>query len=142
MPIVAIKHDVDPRVEIAQRVASVIDDVEVFNNQVLVAVYTRSEQKTKSGIILHHQTTDEDRHQSKIGLILKAGPAAFKDPNGVWFENANLGIGDWVVFRNSDGWSVTLATDPSATSSQRGVLCKLLDDTAIRGRVRSPDLVY
>jgi hypothetical protein len=39
---------------------------------------------------------------------------------------------DWVVFRPSDGWSITV----------NGVLCRLLQDSNVKGRIRHPDQVW
>ena len=39
---------------------------------------------------------------------------------------------DWVVFRPSDGWSVTV----------NKVICRILDDTNVRGRIQQPDQVW
>jgi co-chaperonin GroES (HSP10) len=108
-----------------------ISSVEVFNNQVLVAVYIRP-QKTKSGIILTSQTTDEDRYQSKVGLVVKMGPQAFQDNSGQWFSGLEIKEGDWIVFRPSDGWSITV----------NNVLCRMIDDVNIKGRIDQPDRVW
>ena len=39
---------------------------------------------------------------------------------------------DWVVFRPSDGWSITV----------NGVLCRILEDINVRGRIQHPDQVW
>jgi co-chaperonin GroES (HSP10) len=94
-------------------------------------VYIRPE-KTKSGIVLPDQHRAEDRFQGKIGLVLKKGPDAFVDANDHWFKDLNVNVNDWVVFRPSDGWSVTI----------NNVLCRILDDVNVRGRVKHPDQVW
>ena len=103
----------------------------MLNTQVLVAVYIRPE-KTMGGIFIAAKTLDEDRYQSKVGLVIKTGPSAFVDEGGKWFSNLDLKAGDWIVFRPSDGWNVTV----------NGVLCRMFDDTAIRARIPHPDNVY
>jgi co-chaperonin GroES (HSP10) len=103
----------------------------LFNNQILVAVYIRP-QKTKSGIYLTDKTTDEDRHQSKVGLIMKMGPSAFEDNSEGWFKGEEFNLKDWVVFRPADGWNVTV----------HGVLCRVLNDTQIKARVKNPDEIW
>jgi co-chaperonin GroES (HSP10) len=130
MPFMMMEHEVDPADSIRKEMGD-ISSVEVFNNQVLVAVYIRP-QKTKSGIILTNQTTDEDRYQSKVGLVLKKGPQAFEDISGQWFDGLNIEEGDWIVFRPSDGWNITV----------NNVLCRIIDDVNIRGRVDQPDRVW
>jgi len=130
MPFMVMEHSTDPKKALKKEVGNV-DNVEVFNNQVLVAVYTRPE-KTKSGIYLTSGTRDEDKIQGKVGLVLKKGPQAFVDPSNNWFEGIDISLDDWVFFRPSDGWSVTI----------NNVVCRMLDDTNIRGRIQAPDQVW
>lgn len=130
MPAMVMSHDTDPRETLVRSLGN-LKDVEIFNDQVLCAVYMRP-QKTKSGIFLPDQHRDEDRFQSKVGVIVKMGESAFNDDTGVWFKGLRFSIGDWVVYRASDGWSLTI----------NNVLCRLLDDTKIRGRIQHPDTVW
>lgn len=130
MPHMVMTHDTDPK-EVLKADLGDIKDFEIFNNQVLCAVYVRP-QKTKSGLYLTSQTVDEDKIQGKVGLVVKTGPDAFKDASGEWFNDMDIELSDWVVFRPSDGWSITV----------NGVLCRILDDTNIRGRVQHPDQVW
>ena len=130
MPFMVMEHSTDPKQDLKKEVGNV-DSVEVFNNQVLVAVYMRPE-KTKSGIYLTSGTRDEDKIQGKVGLVLKKGPQAFVDPSNNWFEGIDISLDDWVFFRPSDGWSVTI----------NNVVCRMLDDTNIRGRIQAPDQVW
>ena len=127
---IIMNHDIDPR-EILLKELGDISKIELMNTQVLVAVYIRPE-KTKGGIIMTSKSRDEDRYQSKVGLILKTGPSAFVDDSGKWFSGLDLTAGDWIVFRPSDGWNVTV----------NGVLCRMFDDTAVRMRIPHPDNVY
>ena len=78
------------------------------------------------------ETTEQDKYQGKVGLVVKKGPSAFKDETGRWFKDADVNVGDWVVFRPSDGWSVAINGQP----------CRLMDDVVIRGRVQHPDSVW
>jgi len=128
---IAMEHEVDPKEAIYKEIGDILPNFELMNTQVLVAVYIRPE-KTRGGIIMTTKSRDEDRYQSKVGLILKAGPSAFVDDEGKWFGNANLSRGDWVVFRPSDGWNITV----------NGVLCRMFDDTAVRMRIPHPYCVY
>ena len=130
MPQMAMAHEVDPKTELLDKVGNV-DGIDVFNNAVLVAIYVRPT-KTKSGIILTQQYTDEDRIQGKAGLVVKKGPRAFVDERGEWFVGANIEEKDWVIFRPSDGWPINV----------NGVACRLIDDVAIRGKVDQPDRVW
>ena len=130
MPPMKMAHAKDPRDELLNEVGN-IKEVEIFNNQILCAIYIRP-QKTASGIILTEKYVDEDKYQGKVGLVLKMGPDAFVDESGKWFKNMKIKVGDWVVFRPSDGWSVSI----------NGKSCRILDDVAIRGRVKSPDIIW
>jgi co-chaperonin GroES (HSP10) len=123
-------HDIDPKDDLLNQIGS-LDDFEIFNNQILCAVYVRPE-KTKSGIYLTDKVRDEDKFQGKVGLIMKMGPEAFKDNSGEWFSNVGFSTHDWVVFRPSDGWNITV----------NGVLCRIIDDINVRGRIQHPDQVW
>lgn len=130
MPFMTMEHTEDPKEVLLKRLGD-ISKVDIFHNQIMVAVYTRPE-KTKGGIILTSQTTDEDKFQSKVGLVVKMGPQAFNDPEGKWFEGVDVSYADWIVFRPSDGWAITV----------NDVLCRMLDDTNVRGTVDQPDRVW
>lgn len=130
MPPMIMEHEVDPKKKLLDEIGD-LSGIEIFNNQVLVAVYIRP-QKTKSGIYLSDKTTDEDRYQSKVGLIIKKGHSAFNDPDDLWFNGVDFSIGDWAVFRPSDGWTITV----------NNVLCRILDDINVRGRTDQPDRVW
>jgi co-chaperonin GroES (HSP10) len=123
-------HEEDPKDALLNSLGD-MTGIELFHNQVLLAVYIRP-QKTKSGLILTDSTTAEDRFQSKIGLLVKSGPQAFQQ-DGTWFTNLTFSEGyDWLLFRPSDGWSVTI----------NGILCRIFDDINIKGRVPHPDSAY
>jgi len=130
MPFMLMNHEIDPAKVILDEIGDT-SKVEVFNNQLLVAVYIRPE-KTKSGLLLPGQTRDEDKFQSKVGLVLKKGPSAFQDTSGEWFQDIDIDINEWIIMRSSDGWSITV----------NGVLCRMIDDMNVRGRVDHPDRVW
>jgi co-chaperonin GroES (HSP10) len=123
-------HEQDPKKVLLEQVGDT-SSIEVFNMQVLVAVYIRPE-KTKGGLFLSDKSRDEDRYQSKVGLILKKGPTAFVDKDGEWFSGLDINEGDWIVFRPSDGWNITV----------NGTLCRMLDDMSVRARIAHPDQVW
>ncbi len=129
MAFAEMKHDADPA-EMLKKDVGDLSGIEIFHNQVLIAVYQRPE-KTKSGILLAHSTRDEDRYQSKIGLVLKKGPQAFVSGGDYVFETP-LDVGDWAIYQPSSGWSVTV----------NGVLCRILVDTSVKGRVSHPDMIW
>lgn len=130
MPPMIMEHQVDPKHKLLEDLGD-LSSVELFNNQILCAVYIRP-QKTKSGIYLTDKTTEEDRYQSKVGLLVKAGPSAFEPNEEGWFKGEEFKLEDWLVFRPSDGWSITI----------HGVLCRILNDTQVKGRVQNPDEIW
>lgn len=130
MPAMLMLHEEDPR-EVAIREVGDISDIEIFNNQVLVVIYERPE-KTVSGLYITDKNRDEDKFQSKVGLIVKMGPDAFKDEDEKWFKDVEFNLADWVVYRPSDGWSISVNKKA----------CRMLDDVHIRARVQHPDAVW
>jgi co-chaperonin GroES (HSP10) len=129
MPHMMMSHDEDPKNKLLDELGD-LSEIELFHNQVLLAVYIRP-QKTRAGLYLTDKHTDEDRFQSKVGLLVKTGPQAFEQ-DGNWFSGVDFKDHDWLVFRPSDGWSITV----------NGVLCRIFDDINIRGRVPHPDAVW
>ena len=127
---IAMEHDVDPRKSILKAIGK-LDEIEIFNNQLLCAVYIRPE-KTKGGIVLPDQHRSEDKFQGKVGLVLKKGPDAFVDDTNTWFNGVSVDVDDWIIFRPADGWSITV----------NGVLCRILNDINVRGRIQHPDQVW
>lgn len=132
MPAAVMFHEKDPRDVLLEKIGDV-SGFEVFHNQVLVAVYI-APQKTAGGIWRPDNNVDEDRHQSKIGLIVKTGDKAFAS-DSKWSWPEDMGVGDWVYFRVSDGWNLTV-------NGNRENLCRMLDDVDIRGRLQHPDQVW
>jgi co-chaperonin GroES (HSP10) len=130
MPYMVMDHAVDPKKKLKEEIGD-ISNIEIFNNQILVAVYIRPE-KTKGGIMLPGQTRDDDKYQSKVGLVLKKGPTAFLDDTESWFKDVTIDQDDWVVFKPSDGWAIVV----------NNVMCRMIDDTLVRGRVQHPDNVW
>jgi hypothetical protein len=130
MPHMVMEHSVDPSKDLLDRLGS-LDGVEVFHNQALVAIYLRP-QKTASGIYLTDQTRNEDIFQSKVGLLVKTGDTAFV-AEGEWWQGIEpISPGNWLVFRPSESWSVTV----------NGVVCRIIEDINVRGRVSHPDTVW
>lgn len=128
--VMKMDHDEDPKQKILNELGD-ISNIEIFNNQLLCAVYVRPT-KTKSGLYLTDKFADEDKFQGKCGLLVGMGPAAFQDDSGQWFNNTSFHLHDWLVFRASDGWSLNV----------NGVLCRMLSDTQIKLRIPSPDVVF
>lgn len=123
-------HDVDPAKKLLDELGD-LSSVEMFNNNVLVAVYIRPE-KTKSGLYISSKTIDEDRYQGKVGLLVKTGPKAFSADSDEWFRDVSVNVGEWLTFRPSDGWSLNV----------NGVLCRVMPDVQVKGRIDRPDRVW
>jgi co-chaperonin GroES (HSP10) len=130
MPFMTMDHASDPKAGILKDIGD-LSTIELFNNQVLVAIYVRPT-KTKSGIYLPDATVAEDKIQGKVGLVVKKGPMAFVDASEQWFTDIKVDEGDWVIFRPSDGWGITI----------NNLMCRILEDTAVRGKITAPDQVW
>lgn len=130
MPFMIMEHATDPKQKLLDEIGD-ISAFEIFNNQILIAIYIRPN-KTKSGIYLSDQSREEDKVQGKVGLVVKKGPAAFVDDTSEWFKDISVEVNDWVVIRPSDGWAITV----------NSVLCRIVDDTAVRGKIDAPDRVW
>lgn len=130
MPFMSMDHISDPKADIMKDIGD-LSTIELFNNQVLVAIYVRPT-KTKSGIYLPDATVAEDKIQGKVGLVVKKGPMAFVDASEQWFTDIEVNEGDWVIFRPSDGWGITI----------NNLMCRILEDTAVRGKITAPDQVW
>lgn len=129
--ITQISQAKDRKKAIIDGVGEVLSGIEVMHNHILVGIYIRDE-KTKHGIILPTETLREDQFQGKVGVVLKKGPLAFKDDGANDFGGQDVDIGDWIVFRVSDGWQLTINDTP----------CRMLEDTLIRMKIARPDIVF
>jgi len=129
MPARPMLHADDPRKDIWEKIGD-LSRYELLHNQVLCAIYMRPE-RTQSGLYLPDKTRDEDAYQGKVALIVKTGPDAFVS-DGAYRWPEDMGEGDWVFFRVSDGWSQNV----------NGVQCRVVKDDQIRGRIPNPDMVY
>lgn len=138
MPAMEYEHEVDPKQAILDKIGD-LEGVEVFGSDVLVALYIPP-QRTKSGLIIADATREESRWQGKAGLIIKMGNTAYTDEDGNKFRD--LAVGEWVVFRPSDGWPFQVNTGKSRISRDNVVDCRVVTDINIRARISHPDLVY
>lgn len=131
MPQMMMDHGgVDPVQEIFDKLGY-IDDIEIPQNSVLLAIYMMPE-RTKSGIILSDDTRAENAYQGKACLIVKKGPIAFKDDERYQFHGFNPAVGTWIVIRPSDGMKL----DINKTK------CVLVSDTQVKMSIPSPDMVW
>jgi co-chaperonin GroES (HSP10) len=109
-----------------------LDDIELFFNDVLVAKYIR--EKISESLIAAVETQREDQWQGVCGLVLKVGPRAFQDDEHNKFYGVSVQKGDWVLYRNSDGWDKDIAM----IGEYQAVKCRVIQDAHIRARVKFP----
>jgi co-chaperonin GroES (HSP10) len=134
MPALLAVHDVDPRKEIMKKVRPSLVDMTLYGNAILVATYKRPKMAKFKSMTLAMPDSDEDKYQGKVGLVLKLGPMAYKDDDAVQFHGQDVKVGDWVVYRPSDGWALTLV--------ENQVDCRMLVEASIRMKISSPDAVW
>jgi co-chaperonin GroES (HSP10) len=106
-------------------------DLTVLHSQVLVMGWVPPS-ISKGGIILTDKSTEEERFQGNVGLVVGLGSAAFKDDNIAQFNGDSLQIGDWVMYVAGDGIQLFI----------REVPCRLFSDTRILMKVTSPEIYY
>lgn len=131
--LLALAQAPDIKQALIDRTAAVVEGYKLFDDDVLLATYVEPE-KTGGGILKIQKSLDESRFQGKVGLLLKAGPAAFKyDRSGVYkFEGDVPDIHSWCVYRMSDGWEISL----------HGVSCRIIRANALRGVVANPTDIW
>lgn len=130
MPFMIMNHKEDPKKMILEALGD-ISSVEVFNNQVLIAIYIKPKM-TAGGILVPEATRDEDIWQGKVGLVIKKGPTAFVEEQEKWFKDVKVDVHDWIYARSSEGWSLKV----------HDVHCRLVDDVNVRGKISHPDEVW
>jgi len=116
-----------------EEITATVGDVSSFivmNNQLLVGIYMRSEKV--GNIFLPDATRDEDRWQGKVGVVLKKGPTAFVSDGNVDFHGQDVNVGDWVLYRTSDGFPVDV----------NKAHCRLLEDIHIKAVISDPSMIY
>lgn len=127
--VLKMDHKIDPKKEIMEKIGD-LSGIELMHNNILVATYVRPE-KTASGIIMTDKFRKEDEYQGKVGLVIKKGPLAFKDDGPYKWHGQDVEPGEWVWYRISDGWQMTI----------NGVHCRVFEEAHIRGKLASPDLI-
>lgn len=139
MPALKALHFGDPKQEIWKKVGD-LKWCKIRANQILVAIYQRPQQAQYGTLKLElaDNTRDEDRYQGKVGLVIKMGPLAFVDDDNTHFlDEDKCKVGDWIVFRASDGWQMTLTGD-----GKDAQLCRVFCEADIKAVITSPDQVW
>ena len=137
MTTTAMLHEIDPRIDLQNRIGK-LDHIRLLHNQVLVATYVRPE-KTRGGIILAPSIRDEDKYQGKVGLVIAKGPMAFVDDSRTQFMGATVEISDWITYRMSDGWQMTIKGNRTSDSPNGEYHCRMLQDIDIKAIISHPD---
>lgn len=133
---IAQQSGADPKGSLLNAIGD-ISGFEPFHNLILVATYIAPE-KTKGGIIRPDHTLAEDRFQGKVGLVLKAGPTAFKDDAVNHFGGVSVTPGDWVIYNASDGYEMFFVDE----TRRAGTACRLLEDANVKARIDDPESIY
>lgn len=121
----------DPKQVIFKAVGDLSDEV-VLHSQVLVAVRPGSQYHPGTKILRTDRSLQEDQFQGTTGLVVKVGPGAFVDAPGAQFHGQKVEVGDWVLFRPSDGLQLMI----------REVPCRLFEDVHIKMKVNDPDIYW
>lgn len=138
MATMAMLHEIDPREDLLRKIGD-ISHIRLMSNQVLVATYVRPE-KTKGGLILTAGTRKEDEWQGKIGLVIGRGPMAFVNDDRTDFKGQTVNVGEWIAYRQSDGWQLVLnGREKNTNEAHGGWHCRMLQDIDIRAVISSPD---
>lgn len=144
-----VVHAKDPKQDIIDDVSPFTDRIHPLGVELLVAVYERGKQsgggeiKSAGGIIIPKVIGDgqggrstsgtlgEDKHQGKVGLVMKIGPAAFiEDAAHRWGERTPQ-VGDWVVFNVGDTFGYDLPCDRRVRQVQDVDVHAITDDPDI-----------
>lgn len=118
------------RAEIETSIGS-LDGFKIYHNQILLGIFMKGE-RSAGGIIIPDMVRNEDKWQGKVGLVLMKGPLAFVDSASDHFGGQNVEIGDWIVYRVSDGFPIDI----------NGVHCRIMEDTHIKAAVPSPEMIF
>ena len=136
MPLMRMKHDVDPKKEIMDRMAPFLDEIKVMGEDVLLGVYVRPK-VTSGGIHLTDNCRQEDEYQGLACLILKMGDLAFVEDENHVYGNNKPKVGDWVAVRKSEGFSFKIGISSSEVQP-----CRLMRESGIRLIISEPDIVW
>lgn len=116
----------DPRKAI-QDMAGDLSGIELIGDRVLIGIYMRPE-KTAGGIIRPTVNKEEDVWQGKVGLVLKWGPDAFRNPETGDYYEQDVQVGEWGVFFIGDGKPIQVGQMP----------CRIVRDSSFVAKVKDP----
>ena len=104
----------------------------VMHCQVLVAVYAGRSTHAGTSILKADRALQEQQYQGCVGLVVAMGPGAYLDGPGAQFHGVQPRVGDWILFRPSDGMQTSI----------RSVPCRIFDDVNIKMVVADPEDYY
>ena len=134
MPLKLI-HTEAPSLKIWRELGS-LDGFDIAAQGVLVATYKRPDDiKTEGNVILAHAVVKDDEFQSKTGLVVKLGRRAFIDDEHVQWHGYRCDVGDWVMFKASEGLKMEIP-------GSGGVHCRLISDVHLKMKVPHADAVF
>ena len=113
-----------------------LNELEVFHNQLIVVKFIRT--KVSASIYAANSTQTEDKWQGKVGLVIKLGPSAFVDEPGFSFHGTKAAVGDWVIYRNTDGYDM----DYKAEGAVEKINLRWIEDAQIKGRTTRPQAIW
>jgi co-chaperonin GroES (HSP10) len=133
MGLAKLVHKEDPAAAIWRQLGDALDGFDIAAQGVLIATYLRPDDiQTEGGILIPHAAVKDDTYQSKVGLVIKLGRRAFVDDEHVAWNGYRCDIGDWAVFRASDGMKFEI----------REVHCRLISDVMLKMKIPTADAVY
>lgn len=129
-------HAEAPAKKIWRELGNGLDGFDIAAQGVLVATYKRPDDvKTEGNIIMPYEALKDDEFQSKTGLVVMLGRRAFKDDEHIKWYGYSCEIGDWVIFRASDGLRMSIG-------GPGGVHCRLMSDVYLKIKVPHADAVF
>lgn len=142
--VVELSQAEDPKEYILRMAKKPLKGHVTLGDHVLIATYIRPN-VTRGGIILTDKSIEEDRWQSKTGLILDVGPSAFKFERIIDGKVVHIDIpgptpkvGDWVQFFPSDGREFFVG----AKHEDGGICCRKISSQLLNGIVEDPGSIY
>lgn len=114
-----------------------LDDFVLWPTDVVVAHWERTT-LPGSRLLAAAATKREDRFQGKVGMVLKLGSNAFVDAPDAQFYGFTATVGDWVVYKNTDGREFDIVKTGSVTKT----IARALKDGEIFMKVARPDRVW
>lgn len=105
----------------------------LFLNHVLLAVYISPEALGTTGkLVKTPESIAEDIWQSKVGLVIRKGPAAFVDDANTCFYGDKLEEGMWV----------SAAVNNCTQEEINGMPCRIVEDRFIKAEYLDPRAIW